>query len=275
MSRGCCGAGCRDCPFRPPPKPAQHSLYGGAFLLYNTGIEHPLFMEVIIEGKVKTVYQGDDADRVIIEYHDKVTAGNGEMVDHPLGKGSLCCSISSVIFEKLAKEHIPTHYINMVGANKMICRKVDIVPLEVICRNRAAGSIVRETTLQEGYSLPHPIVEFFLKDDNKHDPLLTKDRVRLMGYDPEPFIEMTLRINDILRSLFYILGIDLVDFKVEYGYTAHGELLLADEISPDSMRLWKIGGEERFDKDLFRKDEGDIVPAYREILDRLQPLAIQ
>ena len=163
----------------------------------------------------------------------------------------------------------------MVGANKMICRKVDIVPLEVICRNRAAGSIVRETTLQEGYSLPHPIVEFFLKDDSKHDPLLTRDRVRLMGHDPEPFIEMTLRINDILRSLFYILGIDLVDFKIEFGYTAHGELLLADEISPDSMRLWKIGGEERFDKDLFRKDEGDIVPAYREILDRLQPLAIQ
>ena len=232
-------------------------------------------MRVIVEGKVKTVYEGDDADRVIIEYHDRVTAGNGEKEDHPLGKGSLCCSISSIIFEKLAKELIPNHYINLVGANKMVCRKVDIVPLEVICRNRAAGSIVRETTLQEGYSLPHPIVEFFLKDDNKHDPLLTRDRVRLMGYDPEPFIEMTLRINDILRSLFYILGIDLVDFKVEYGYTAHGELLLADEISPDSMRLWKIGGDERFDKDLFRRDEGDIVPAYREILERLQPLAIQ
>jgi phosphoribosylaminoimidazole-succinocarboxamide synthase len=96
-----------------------------------------------------------------------------------------------------------------------------------------------------------------------------------MGHDPEPFIDLTLRINDILRSLFYILGIDLVDFKIEFGYTAHGELLLADEISPDSMRLWKIGGDERFDKDLFRRDEGDIVPAYREILERLQPLAIQ
>jgi phosphoribosylaminoimidazole-succinocarboxamide synthase len=191
-------------------------------------------MEVIIEGKVKTVYAGDDAQQVIIEYHDKVTAGNGEMVDHPLGKGSLCCSISS-------------------GANKMICKNVDIVPLEVICRNRAAGSIVRETTLKEGYPLPHPIVEFFLKDDSKHDPLLTPDRVKLMGYDPEPFIEMTLRINDYLRQMFYIMGIDLVDFKIEYGYTAHGELLLADEISPDSMRLWKIGGDERFDKDLFRK----------------------
>jgi len=232
-------------------------------------------MEIITEGKVKTVYQGDDADRVIIEYHDKVTAGNGKKEDYPLGKGSLCCSISSLIFEKLAEAGIPTHYDCMVGANKMICTKVEIVPLEVICRNRAAGSIVRETTLKEGQPLPQPIVEFFLKDDSKHDPLLTKDRVRLMGYDPEPFIDMTLRINDYLRSMFYIMGIDLVDFKVEYGYDAHGDLYLADEISPDSMRLWKIGGDERFDKDLFRKDEGDIVPAYREILDRLQPLAIQ
>ena len=231
-------------------------------------------MNVIIKGKVKTVYQGDDAQKVIIEYHDKVTAGNGEKEDYPLGKGSLCCSISSLMFQRLAKEGIPTHYINMVGANKMICRKVEIVPLEVICRNRAAGSIVKETTLNEGQPLPQPIVEFFLKDDNKHDPLLTPDRVRLMGYDPQPFIEMTLRINDHLRQLFYILGIDLVDFKVEYGYDAHGDLYLADEISPDSMRLWQTGTNERFDKDLFRKDEGDIVPAYRHILDKLQPLAV-
>ena len=234
----------------------------------------PFFMEIIIEGKVKTVYQGDDPDRVIVEYHDKVTAGNGEKEDYPLGKGSLCCSISAIIFEQLA-EQVPNHYINMVGANKMICKKVDIVPLEVICRNRAAGSIVRETTLNEGQPFPQPIVEFFLKDDTKHDPLLTPDRVRLMGYDPKPFIDMTLRVNDYLRQMFYICGLDLIDFKVEYGYTAHGDLLLADEISPDSMRLWKIGTEERFDKDLFRKDEGDIVPAYRFILEKIQPLAIK
>jgi len=231
-------------------------------------------MEVILKGKVKTVYQGDDAQKVIIEYHDKVTAGNGEKEDYPLGKGALCCSISSLLFEKLAKEGIPTHYINMVGANKMICRKVDIVPLEVICRNRAAGTIVKQTTLHEGQPLPHPIVEFYLKDDSKNDPLLTPDRVRLMGYDPQPFIDMTVRINDHLRQLFYILGIDLVDFKLEYGYDAHGDLYLADEISPDSMRLWQVGTNERFDKDLFRKNEGDIVPAYRQILDKLQPLAV-
>ena len=229
-------------------------------------------MNVITKGKVKTVYTGDDAHKVVIEYHDKVTAGNGEKEDYPLGKGALCCSISSLLFERLSKEGIPTHYINMVGANKMICRKVDIVPLEVICRNRAAGTIVKQTTLKEGQPFPQPIVEFYLKDDSKNDPLLTPDRVRLMGYDPQPFIDMTIRINDYLRQMFYILGIDLVDFKVEYGYDAHGDLYLADEISPDSMRLWKIGSDERFDKDLFRKDEGDIIPAYQHILDKLQPL---
>tara|TARA_Y100000592_G_C5403248_1_gene284265 strand:- start:31 stop:732 length:702 start_codon:yes stop_codon:yes gene_type:complete len=229
-------------------------------------------MNVITKGKVKTVYTGDDAHKVVIEYHDKVTAGNGEKEDYPLGKGALCCSISSLLFERLSKEGIPTHYINMVGANKMICRKVDIVPLEVICRNRAAGTIVKQTTLKEGQPFPQPIVEFYLKDDSKNDPLLTPDRVRLMGYDPQPFIDMTIRINDYLRQMFYILGIDLVDFKVEYGYDAHGDLYLADEISPDSMRLWKIGSDERFDKDLFRKDEGDIIPAYQYILDKLQPL---
>ena len=227
-------------------------------------------MEVLTKGKVKTVFRRK-AEEVMIEYHDKVTAGNGEKEDFPLGKGSLCCSISSILFETLSAAGIPTHYINMQGPNKMICKEVNIVPLEVICRNRAAGSIVRETSgLVEGQPFHEPIVEFFLKDDTKNDPLLTRDRVRLMGYDPQPFIEMTLNINYTLGQLFTLCGLDLIDFKVEYGYTAHGDLLLADEISPDSMRLWKRGTMERFDKDLFRKDEGDIVPAYRVILEEVK-----
>ena len=232
-------------------------------------------MKIITKGKVKTVYSGEDAQEVLIEYHDKVTAGNGEKEDFPLGKGSLCCSISSILFEQLSFAGIHNHYVSMIGANKMICKSVDIVPLEVICRNRAAGSIVRETTLQEGQPFHKPIVEFFLKDDTKNDPLLTPDRVELMGHDPQPFVDMTLNVNEILQTIFNLCGFDLVDFKVEYGYTPHGELLLADEISPDSMRLWKKGTTERFDKDLFRKDEGDIRPAYRYILDKLQPLAIR
>ena len=225
---------------------------------------------LLLDGKVKSVYDTDNAKQVLIHYHDKVTAGNGEKEDYPAGKGSLCCQISSILFEKLSDLGVKNHYINQIGPNKMLCRKVNIIPLEVICRNRAAGSIVRTTTIKEGQPIVPAIVEFFLKDDSKHDPLLTRDRVRLMGYDPMPLVEQTIIINDYLLYIFNLIGFDLVDFKIEFGIDAHGDLYLADEISPDSMRLWgKLDGE-RYDKDLFRMDEGDIIPAYRVILDKLQ-----
>jgi phosphoribosylaminoimidazole-succinocarboxamide synthase len=145
--------------------------------------------------------------------------------------------------------------------------------VEVICRNIAAGSIVKNTTINEGTVLQPPIIEFFLKDDAKGDPLLTEDRVRLMGVNPDPLKEQALLVNGQLQVLFTLLGIDLVDFKLEFGYDVHGDLYLADELSPDSMRLWKKGTKERFDKDLFRKDEGDIVEAYKYILQKLRQFA--
>ena len=227
-------------------------------------------MEELLQGKVKTVYDIDDAEKVLIEFHDKVTAGNGELVEYPPEKGATCCLISALLFELLEKRGIKTHYLELPSLNKMVCRKLTIVPLEVICRNIAAGSIVKTTTLAEGTLISPPIVEFFLKDDSKDDPLLTPDRVRLMGHDPEPLIERTKEINYEVQSLFTLMGIDLVDFKLEYGYDVHGDLFLADELSPDNMRLWKRGTKERFDKDLFRKDEGDIVEAYKYILSKLQ-----
>ena len=230
-------------------------------------------MEELLQGKVKTVYETEDAEKVLIEFHDKVTAGNGELVEYPPEKGATCCLISALLFELLEKRGIKTHYLELPSLNKIICRKLTIVPLEVICRNIAAGSIVKTTTLTEGTLIQPPIVEFFLKDDSKNDPLLTPDRVRLMGHDPEPLIERTKEINHELQSLFTLLGIDLVDFKLEYGYDVHGDLFLADELSPDNMRLWKRGTKERFDKDLFRKDEGDIVEAYKYILQHLRQFA--
>ena len=230
-------------------------------------------MEELLQGKVKTVYETEDAEKVLIEFHDKVTAGNGELVEYPPEKGATCCLISALLFELLEKRGIKTHYLELPSLNKMICRKLTIVPLEVICRNIAAGSIIKTTTLTEGTLIQPPIVEFFLKDDSKNDPLLTPDRVRLMGHDPEPLIERTKEINHELQSLFTLLGIDLVDFKLEYGYDVHGDLFLADELSPDNMRLWKRGTKERFDKDLFRKDEGDIVEAYKYILQHLRQFA--
>tara|TARA_Y100001963_G_scaffold97903_1_gene134717 strand:- start:44 stop:730 length:687 start_codon:yes stop_codon:yes gene_type:complete len=224
----------------------------------------------MLEGKVKTVFDTDDATRVLIKYEDRVTAGNGEKIDYPRDKGATCCLISALLFEMLEKRGIKTHYIEIPSLNTMLCKKLTIIPLEVICRNIAAGSIVKTTTINEGTLLQPPLVEFFLKDDSKNDPLLTPDRVRLMGHNPDPLIEMTLEINYQLQSLFTLCGIDLVDFKLEYGYDAHGDLFLADELSPDNMRLWKKGTQEKFDKDLFRKGEGDIVEAYKYILQQLR-----
>ena len=227
-----------------------------------------------MHGKVKTLYDADDPQKVLIKYEDKVTAFDGKMVDYPDEKGKVCCLISSLLFEKLSSAGIRTHYIDCPSLNTMLCKKLTIVPIEVICRNYAAGSIVKNTDgVQEGMPIRPCIVEFFLKNDSKGDPLLTEDRVRIMGHNPEPLKEQALLINDQLQVLFNLCGIDLVDFKLEFGYDGHGDLFLADELSPDSMRLWKRGTQERFDKDLFRKDEGDIVEAYKYILEQLRQFA--
>ena len=231
-------------------------------------------MKEILAGKVKTVFETGDASKVLIEFHDKVTAWNGKHVEYPKDKGATCCLISALLFEKMEKNGIRTHYIDCPSLNTMLCKKLTIIPVEVICRNIAAGSIVKNTDgLREGQILQPPIVEFFLKNDSKGDPLLTGDRVRLMGVNPEPMKEVALRINGELQVLFNLIGMDLVDFKLEFGHDARGDLLLGDELSPDSMRLWKKGTQERFDKDLFRKDEGDIVEAYKYILQQLRQFA--
>ena len=225
----------------------------------------------ILEGKVKSVYDvPGDAQKVTIKFHDKVTAWNGRQIEYPPEKGKICCLISALLFERLEKNGIRTHFLGTEGLDTLLCRKLTIIPVEVIVRNIAAGSIVKTTTITEGTLIQPPIVEYFLKDDAKDDPLLTYDRVRLMGIDPAPLKERALEINHQLQSLFMLLGIDLVDFKLEFGYDVHGDLFLADELSPDNMRLWKKGTKERFDKDLFRKDEGDIVEAYKYILQALR-----
>ena len=223
-----------------------------------------------VEGKVKTVYTTDEPEEVLIKYEDKVTAGNGKKEDYPEGKGTLCCQISKLIFKELEKAGIKTHYIKTSKSNEMLCKKVDIVPLEVIVRNLAAGSIVRQTTIPEGKMFFIPLVEFHLKDDSKDDPLLTYDRMKLMGYDQAEFIKPALDINKVLIKLFFNIGFDLVDFKIEFGTDKDGNLVLADEISPDSCRLWKVGTRTSFDKDLFRNEKGDILEAYSYILSNLE-----
>ena len=231
-------------------------------------------MTEILQGKVKTVYDVEsEPEKVKIVFHDKVTAGNGKLVEYPKDKGATCCLISALLFEKLATHGIRSHFLQLDGLNSLICKKLTIIPVEVIVRNIAAGSIVKTTHLSEGTLIQPPIVEFFLKDDSKNDPLLTPDRVSLMGVNTKPLIERALDINNVLQQLFLLMGIDLVDFKLEFGHDAHGDLFLADELSPDNMRLWKKDTRERFDKDLFRKDEGDIVEAYKTILTQLRRFA--
>ena len=219
---------------------------------------------------VKTVFSTDDPDKVLIQYENKVTAGNGEKESIVEDKGRICCEISSIIFQKLEKVGIKTHYLDTFPERIMSCKKVNILPLEVIVRNITAGSICRQTTIPEGKLFMTPLVEFHLKDDSKNDPLLTYDRMKLMGYDAEEFIPLALAINKQLIKIFYNIGFDLVDFKVEFGDDSEGNLLLADEISPDSCRLWKTGTKENFDKDLFRNDNGDIISAYTHILNELR-----
>jgi len=226
-------------------------------------------MTKITVGKVKTVFTTSEPDEVLIQYEDRVTAGNGKKELWVEDKGRVCMNISSLLFQYLERYGISTHYLNSIPERIMTCKKVDIIPIEVVVRNVATGSIVRQTTLEEGRIFNWPLVEYYLKDDEKDDPLLTEDRIRLMGDYPLRDMEQTAReVNGILSKIFREIGLTLVDFKLEFGYDSKQNLLLADELSPDGMRLWKDG--ESFDKDLFRKDKGDISSAYKYILEQLK-----
>ena len=223
----------------------------------------------ITKGKVKTVFTTSEPDKVLIQYEDRVTAGNGKKVDYPEGKGKVCMDISAFLFKEMEKNGIDTHYLDTFPERIMSCKKVDIIPIEVVVRNIATGSIVRQTTLEEGRIINWPLVEFYLKDDEKDDPLLTEDRMNLMGdYPTRRMIQIAREVNAVLQNIFRKINLTLVDFKLEFGYDSEHNLLLADELSPDGMRLWREG--KSFDKDLFRKEKGDIVEAYQYILSELE-----
>ena len=223
----------------------------------------------ILQGKVKTVFSTSEPDVVLIQYEDKVTAGNGRKVDFPEGKGAVCCEISEFLFKELERYGIRTHYIGRYPVAIMSCKRCFIIPIEVVVRNVATGSIVRQTTIKEGRIFNWPLVEYYLKDDEKDDPLLTEDRIRLMGDYPLRDMEQTAReVNGIMSKTFREIGLTLVDFKLEFGYDSEQNLLLADELSPDGMRLWREG--QSFDKDLFREEKGDMIGAYKYILQQLK-----
>ena len=234
-------------------------------------------LELIYEGKAKKIFAHEDLNKVIIEFKDDATAFNALKKARFEGKGELNCFISSKIFEFLIKNNIPTHYLEIKNNNSMITQKIKIIPLEVVLRNIAYGSLCKQTTIKPGSVLESPLIDFYLKNDNLNDPLLTKDRINLLkiidNKDLEFIINMTLRINKLLKPFFFNIKLELVDFKLEFGYNSKGQILLGDEISPDNCRLWDLNQNNgtiiSLDKDRFRNDLGGFIDAYTEINNRI------
>ena len=232
--------------------------------------------ELLYEGKAKKLYRGDEPGTLIQYFKDDATAFNAQKKDVIAGKGILNNLISSHLFPAVGAMGIDHHFLGQISPREQLVREVEIIPLEVIIRNIAAGSICGRLGLTEGNALPHTLVEFCLKDDALGDPVIALEHIEILGIadaDECAYItEMALRINDFLSGLFYAIGIRLVDFKLEFGRvsSADGEqIILADELSPDNCRLWDIKTEEKLDKDRFRRDLGDLIAGYSQIATRL------
>ena len=230
--------------------------------------------KLLYEGKAKQVYEGQNENEYIIHYKDDATAGNGAKHDQFEGKGVLNNTISCIIFDMLEEAGIKTHMIEKINERDIRVKKVEIFPLEVIVRNITAGSFCKRLGAQEGLVLDEPIFETSYKNDDYGDPLINEDHavaLKLATREELAYIkETTLKINELLKAFFLKLNLKLVDFKIEFGKTPDGEILLADEISPDSCRLWDVDTNQKYDKDVFRQDIGDLIETYKAVLARMQ-----
>ncbi|HQP10766.1 MAG TPA: phosphoribosylaminoimidazolesuccinocarboxamide synthase, partial [Candidatus Omnitrophota bacterium] len=224
--------------------------------------------ERIFEGKTKIVYRTDEPDLIIQYFKDDTTAFNSAKKGIIVNKGIFNNKISSRIFEFLATENIPTHFERRLSDREMLIKRVEILPIEVIVRNKAAGSICRNLGIREGAKLTPPVLEFTYKKDDLNDPLINESHIRALKLASDQEVEVikryTQRINELMERFFADLNLELIDFKLEFG-RYKGRILLADEISPDTCRLWEMGTGERLDKDRFRHDMGDIEEAYQEV----------
>jgi phosphoribosylaminoimidazole-succinocarboxamide synthase len=230
----------------------------------------------IYEGKAKILYEGPEPGTLIQYFKDDATAFNNEKRAVLDGKGVLNNRISEFVMTQLGGIGIPTHFLKRLNMREQLIRQVEIIPLEVICRNIAAGSISKRLGIEEGTPLPRSIIEFCYKKDELGDPLVSEEHITAFNWatnqEIDDILTMTLRINDFLTGLFAAVGIKLVDFKVEYGRLFEGEMVrtvLADEISPDSCRLWDMATGDKMDKDRFRRDMGGVTEAYAEVARRL------
>lgn len=231
-------------------------------------------MEKLYEGKAKEVYLTEKADEYIIRYKDDATAGNGEKKATIAGKGELNLAITTMIFEMLEKNGIKTHYIETINNTDMRVKKVTIMPLEVIVRNITAGSFAKRYGVEEGKVLNQPTFELSYKNDDLGDPLMCEEHAIALGVitkeEYDYLREETLKINELLKEFFLKINLKLVDFKIEFGKTDDGQFLLADEISPDTCRLWDKDTNQKLDKDIFRRDLGDLTEGYKEVLNRMR-----
>ena len=230
----------------------------------------------IYEGKAKILFEGTEAGTLVQYFKDDTTAFNAEKHEIMSGKGILNLRISEFIFAELEKVGVPTHFIETLSPRQQLVREAEIIPLEVVMRNVAAGSLVKRLCLTEGDTLPRPRVEFYYKDDALGDPLISEDHIAVFDWCSEAelaeIVALARKINQRMCEIFEAAGIRLVDFKLEFGRVRDGDttrIVLADEISPDSCRLWDIASNEKMDKDRFRQDLGGMVDAYQQVAERL------
>lgn len=226
----------------------------------------------LYEGKAKQVFATSDPERIVIHYKDDATAFNGVKKAQIRDKGEINCAISAHLMGRMAAAGVPCAFERLVGPRDQLCRKVEIVPVEVVVRNVVAGSFAKRLGIPEGRRLPRPLVEHFYKSDELNDPQINEEAAELMGWArPWELLAMreyALTVNRVLQGFWDELGVDLVDFKVEFG-RAGGVILLADEITPDGSRLWEKGTGRKLDKDVFRRDLGDLGDTYRELYERI------
>ena len=230
----------------------------------------------IYEGKAKVLFEGPEPGTLVQYFKDDTTAFNAEKHEVLDGKGVLNLRISEYIFTQLEAIGVPTHFIKTLNMREQLIRQAEIIPLEIVVRNVAAGSLVKRLGLTEGDALPHPLVEYYYKDDDLGDPMISEGHIAVFGWcgpqELDEIVSMAVRINDFMSGMFQAVGIKLVDFKLEFGRVWDDEqqrIVLADEISPDSCRLWDTQSNEKMDKDRFRQDLGGMVEAYQEVARRL------
>ena len=229
--------------------------------------------ELLYEGKAKKVYTTEDPEVYIVAYKDDATAFNGLKKGTIVGKGVVNNEMSNFMFRKLEEQGIPTHYIEELNERETAVKKVTIVPLEVIIRNTAAGSLSKRLGLPEGTPLKTPVLEFSYKNDDLGDPMVNDYHILAMGLatreELDQIAEMSFAINKMMVEFFKSVNVDLIDFKIEFGKTSDGKIILADEISPDTCRFWDSDTHEKLDKDRFRRDMGGVEEAYEEMMRRL------